>query len=97
MNWKSKSVIIFVGIFAIVAIVCAIIFIAAYRMHNSGNGELEELSKNVSTNQMEAMIESSTFIGIKNVGVIDAPSVPVSCARGYRYDSVSNSCRKNIK
>lgn len=92
MNFKSV-VLIFVGIFTIVAITCAIYFVAS--RYGSGAYEIEELSMNKSENMTSENITSRVIedIPFSPFAVIDAPVV---CEKGMRFDAATSLCRKVI-
>lgn len=90
MNFKT-TIAIFVGIFTIVAIgVLLLVF-----NNKSKESEIENFKQMENTTTAEDMEDTGNQFRNPFV-VIDAPTAPLSCAKGMRYDDVSNKCKRVI-
>lgn len=93
MNFKT-TVTIFAAAFTIVAI--GAIFLVFH--YQSKNSEIENFMEIENTTPAENLKDfSSTFAGIRRSDILDAPTVPLQCSKGMRYDVVSNKCKRVLK
>jgi ABC-type transporter Mla maintaining outer membrane lipid asymmetry permease subunit MlaE len=87
MNFKA-TVATLAAIFTIVA------FGVVFFVFNNGKSDVETFNKQIENTTIIERMEA--IEGFDKSTIIDVPIAPLACAKGMRYDQVSNKCKRVI-